>query len=120
MKRWIGILLCTALSISGKLEAQTCSLKRTVLDPSGPAVEGADVVLQAAAPEQTTTDRHGSFVFHCAGDSPYNIAVHGNGFAESQVNGRVPANITVSLRIAEVHTVVEGGENSGVSVDADH
>jgi hypothetical protein len=120
MKRWIGILLCTALSISGKLEAQTCSLKGTVLDPSGAAVEGADVVLQAATPEQTTTDRHGSFVFHCAGDSPYNIAVHANGFAESQVNGRGSANITVSLRIAEVHTVVEVGENSGVSVDADH
>src|ERR1700733_2686009 len=120
MKRWIGILLCTALSIGGKLEAQTCSLRGIVLDPSGAAVEGADVVLQAASPEQTTTDRHGSFVFHCAGDSPYHITVHANGFAESQVNGRVPANITVSLRIAEVHTVVEVGENSGVSVDADH
>jgi hypothetical protein len=120
MKRWIGILLCTALSIGGKLEAQTCSLRGTVLDPSGAAVEGADVVLQAATPEQTTTDRHGSFVFHCAGDSPYDITVHANGFAESQLNGRGSANITVSLRIAEVHTVVEVGENSGVSVDADH
>ena len=67
MKRWIGIVLCTALSIGGKLEAQTCSLKGTVLDPSGAAVEGADVVLQAATPEQTTTDRQGSFVFHCVG-----------------------------------------------------
>jgi hypothetical protein len=120
MKRWIGILLCTALSIGGKLEAQTCSLRGTVLDPSGAAVEGADVVLQAATAERTKTDRHGSFVFHCAGDSPYNITVHANGFAESQVNGRGSANITVSLRIAEVHTVVEVGENSGVSVDADH
>jgi hypothetical protein len=120
MKRWIGILLCTALSIGGKLEAQTCSLRGIVLDPSGAAVEGADVVLQAAAPEQTTTDRHGSFIFHCTGDSPYNITVHANGFAESQVNGRGSANITVSLRIAEVHTIVEVGESSGVSVDADH
>jgi hypothetical protein len=120
MKRWIGILLCTALSIGGKLEAQTCSLRGTVLDPSAAAVEGADVVLQAATPEQTTTDRHGSFVFHCAGDSAYHITVHANGFADSEVNGRGSANITVSLRIAEVHTVVEVGENSGVSVDADH
>jgi hypothetical protein len=120
MKRWIGIFLCTALSIGGKLEAQTCNLKGTVLDPSGAAVEGADVVLQAAAPKQTTTDRHGSFSFYCAGDSPYQITVHANGFAESQVSGRGSANITVSLRIAEVHTVVEVGENSGVSVDADH
>src|ERR1700729_3927372 len=120
MKRWIGILLCTALSIGGKLEAQTCSLRGTVLDPSGAAVEGADVVLQAATPEQTTTDRHGSFSFHCAGNNPYHITIHANGFAESQVNGRGSANITVSLRIAEVHTVVEVGGNSGVSVDADH
>ncbi len=120
MKRWIGILLCTALSIGGKLGAQTCSLRGTVLDPSGAAVEGADVVLQAATPEQTTTDRHGSFVFHCADNNPYQITVHANGFAESQVNGRGSANITVSLRIAEVHTVVEVGENSGVSVDVDH
>src|SRR3984957_12332791 len=120
MKRWIGILLCTALSIGGKLEAQTCSLRGTVLDPSGAAVEGADVVLQAATPEQTTTDRHGSFVFHCADNHPYQITVHANGFAENQVHGRGSANITVSLRIAEVHTVVEVGENSGVSVDADH
>jgi hypothetical protein len=120
MKRWIGIFLCTALSIGGKLEAQTCSLRGTVLDPSGAAVEGADVVLQAAAQEQTTTDRHGSFAFHCADNHPYQITVHANGFAESQVNGRGSANINVSLRIAEVHTVVEVGENSGVSVDADH
>jgi Carboxypeptidase regulatory-like domain/TonB dependent receptor len=120
MKRWIGILLCTALCIGGKLEAQTCSLRGVVLDPSGAAVEGADVVLQAATPEQTTTDRHGSFVFHCAGNNPYHITVHANGFAESQVNGRGSANITATLRIAEVHTVVEVGENSGVSVDADH
>jgi hypothetical protein len=120
MKRWIGILLCTALSIGGKLEAQTCSLRGVVLDPSGAAVEGADVVLQAATPEQTTTDRHGSFVLHCAGNNPYHITVHANGFAESQVNGRGSANITATLRIAEVHTVVEVGENSGVSVDADH
>jgi hypothetical protein len=120
MKRWIGIFLCTALSIGGKLEAQTCSLKGTVLDPSGAAVEGAEVVLQAATPEQTATDRKGSFVFHCAANSPYQITVRANGFAESQVNGHGSANITVSLRIAEVHTVVEVGENSGVSVDADH
>jgi hypothetical protein len=120
MKRCFGILLCTALSIGGTLEAQTCSLRGTVLDPSGAAVEGADVVLQAATQEQTTTDRHGSFSFHCAGDSPYQITVHANGFAESQVEGRGSRNITVSLRIAEVHTVVEVGENSGVSVDADH
>jgi len=120
MKRWIGILLCTALSVGGKLEAQTCSLRGVVLDPSGAAVEGADVVLQAATPEQTTTDRHGSFVLHCAGNNPYHITVHANGFAESQVNGRGSANITATLRIAEVHTVVEVGENSGVSVDADH
>ncbi|MGA3227311.1 MAG: carboxypeptidase regulatory-like domain-containing protein [Acidobacteriaceae bacterium] len=120
MKRWIGILLCTALSIGGKLEAQTCSIKGIVLDPSGAAVEGAGVILQAATPEQTTTDRHGSFVFHCADNSPYQITVHANGFGESQVNGRGSANISVSLRIAEVHTVIEVGENSGVSVDADH
>ena len=120
MNRWIGILLCTALSISGKLEAQTCSLKGTVLDPSGAAVEGADVVVQSTTPEQTTTDRRGSFAFHCVANNPYHITVHANGFAESQVNGRGSANLTVSLRIAEVHTVVEVGENSGVSVDADH
>ena len=36
------------------------------------------------------------------------------------MSGKGPANITVHLRIADVHTDIEVGENSGVSVDADH
>ena len=35
----------------------------TVLDPTGAAVVGADVRLQAATPEQTTTDQQGAFTF---------------------------------------------------------
>ncbi len=111
-----------ALSIGGDLSAQTCggNLSGTVLDPSGAAVVGAAVHLQAATPQDTTTGPHGSFVLHCVGNEPYRITVDANGFAESQVNGRGLANITVQLRIADVHTDIEVGENNGVSVDADH
>ena len=51
MNRWTCIFLCAALSIGGELLAQTCTVSGTVLDPSGAAVVGADVQLQAATPE---------------------------------------------------------------------
>ena len=116
MNRWICLFLC----IGASLHAETCTLSGTVLDPSGAAVVGADVQLQATTPEQTVTDHHGTFVFHCSGNDPYRVIVHATGFAENQVNGRGSAKVTVHLRIADVHTVVEVGEDSGVSVDADH
>ena len=106
MNRWTGILLCAALC--GALHAQDCgddsnTLIGTVLDPSGAAVAGASLRLQAAVPEETTTGQHGGFAFHCAGSDPYQITVLANGFAESQVSGHGSANVTVHLRIAEVH-----------------
>ncbi len=116
MNRWICLFLC----IGASLHAETCTLSGTVLDPSGAAVVGADVQLRAETPEQTVTDHHGSFVFPCSGNDPYRVIVHATGFAENQVNGRGSAKITVHLRIADVHTEVEVGEDSGVSVDADH
>src|SRR5277367_1398765 len=124
MNRWTGIFLCAALSVGGNVRAQTCgaqskNLNGTVLDPTGAAVVGADVHLQSATPEQTTTSQQGSFLFHCVGNSPYQITVHADGFADSQINGRAGANITVHLRIADVHTTVEVGKESEVSVDAD-
>jgi hypothetical protein len=121
MNRWTDILLFAALGIGGDLLAQNCgNLSGTVLDPSGAAVVGAAVHLQAATPQTTTTGAHGTFVLHCVGNDPYQITVDANGFAESQVSGRGLADITVHLRIADVHTEVEVGENSGVSVDTDH
>src|ERR1700691_3816318 len=122
MNRWTGIFFFVALSIGGDLPAQNCggNLSGTVLDPSGAAVVGAAVHLQAATQQDTTTGPHGSFVLHCVGNEPYQITVDANGFAESQVNGRGFASITVQLRIADVHTEVEVGENNGVSVDTDH
>jgi hypothetical protein len=121
MNRWTHIFLFAALSIGGDLLAQNCgNLNGTVLDPSGAAVVGAEVHLQAATPQTTTTSAHGTFVLHCVGNDPYQLTVDANGFAESQVSGRGLADITVHLRIADVHTEVEVGENSGVSVDTDH
>ena len=120
MNRWTCIFLCAALSTSGKLLAQTCTVSGTVLDPSGAAVVGADIQLQAAREEHTTTGPHGSFTFPCAGNEPYQVTVHAEGFAENKTSGKGPANITVHLRIADVQTDIEVGENSGVSVDADH
>src|SRR6201995_5978659 len=103
MNRWTCILLCAALSTSGKLNAQTCTVSGTVLDPSGAAVVGADVQLQSAKEENTTTGPHGSFTFPCSGDQPYQVTVHAEGFAEDSLSGKGPANITVRLRIADVH-----------------
>jgi hypothetical protein len=121
MNRWTGIFFFAALSISGDLLAQNCgNLSGTVLDPSGAAVVGAEVHLQAATPQDTTTGPHGSFILHCVDGDPYQITVDANGFAQSEVNGRGLANLTVHLRIADVHTEVEVGENNGVSVDTDH
>ncbi len=121
MNRWTGIFLFVALSTSGNLRAQTCgNVSGTVLDPSGAAVVGAAVHLQAATQQDTTTGPHGSFIFHCVSNNPYQITVDANGFAESQVSGRGFVNISVQLRIADVHTEVEVGENNGVSVDTDH
>ena len=121
MNRWTGIFLFAALSIGGDLLAQDCgNLSGTVLDPSGAAVVGAEVHLQAATPQDTTTGPHGSFILHCVDDGPYQVTVDANGFAQSEVNGRGLANLTVHLRIADVHTEVEVGENNGVSVDTDH
>jgi hypothetical protein len=125
MNRWTGIFLCAALSVGGNVRAQTCgaqskNLSGTVLDPTGAAVVGADVHLQSATPEQTTTNQQGAFLFHCVGNSAYQVTVHADGFAEARVNGHAGANMTVHLRIADVHTTVEVGKESEVSVDADH
>ncbi len=81
---------------------------------------GHRVQLEAATPEETTTGPHGAFALHCVASDHYQITVHANGFAESEVTGHGFANITVHLRIADVRTVVEVGDNNGVSVDADH
>jgi hypothetical protein len=118
MNRWSGILLCAALKVGAG--AQNCTLTGTVLDPSGAAVVGANVRLQASTPEQSTTGEHGGFSLHCTGNDPYQLTVHAGGFADSQLTGRGSRNLTVHLRIADVHTDIEVGENSGVSVDADH
>jgi hypothetical protein len=122
MNRWTGIFFFVALSIGRDLRGETCggNVGGTVLDPSGAAVVGAAVHLQAATPQDTTTGPHGSFLFRCVGNEPYQITVDANGFAESQVGGRGFENITVHLHIADVHTEVEVGENNGVSVDTDH
>jgi hypothetical protein len=124
MNRWTGIFLCAALSVGGNARAQNCgaqskNLSGTVLDPTGAAVVGAGVHLQSATPEQTTTNQQGAFLFRCIGNGAYQVSVHADGFADSQVSGRA-SNITVHLRIADVQTTVEVGKESAVSVDADH
>ena len=91
-----------------------------VLDPTGAAVAGAEVHLQAAIPEDTTTGPRGAFALPCIGDGPYQITVRAQGFADGTIKGRGAESITVHLRVAEVHTVVEVGQNTGVSVDTDH
>ncbi len=118
MNRSIGILFIAATSIALPLHGQSCI--GTVLDPSGAAIAGADVQLQATPPQTTTTNQRGTFTLRCAGSDPYPISVHADGFADSQITGRAGANVTVHLRIADVHTEVEVGKDSGVSVDTDH
>ena len=90
MNRLTRIFLCAALSAGGEIAAQTCAVSGTVLDPSGAAIVGANVQLQATSPEQTTTDQHGGFVFHCVFNNPYQLIVHAEGFAESKMSGKGP------------------------------
>jgi Carboxypeptidase regulatory-like domain/TonB dependent receptor len=125
MNRWTGIFLCAALSFGGLLRAQSCNteakaLTGIVLDPSGAAVVGAQVRLETGTATEVVSGAHGAFAFPCAGNKPYQIVIDATGFAESRVSGRGPSNLMIHLRIADVHTVVEVGEDSGVSVDADH
>src|ERR1700760_3538226 len=103
MNRWTFVFLCAALCASAKLSAQTCTVNGIVLDPSGAAVVGADVQLQAASEEHTTTGARGSFSFPCSGNEPYQITIHAEGFAENKITGKGAANLTVHLRIADVH-----------------
>ena len=62
----------------------------------------------------------GAFTVSCVGNKPQTIWVHAEGFADAEATGRAGASITVHLRIADVHTVVEVGKDSGASVDTDH
>jgi hypothetical protein len=118
MNRWTGILLTAAASVTLPLHGQTCT--GTVLDPSGAAIAGALIQLQATPPRETDTNQRGAFTLPCAGDDSYQITVQAPGFADAQITARGGASITVHLRIAEVHTEVEVGKENGVSVDTDH
>ena len=125
MNRFTAFFLSIALALSGCAVAQNCAagsktLSGTVLDPSGAAVVGALIRLQGATPLETTSGPRGLFVLPCVSTQPWQITVAADGFAESQVDGRDFSSVTVHLHIPDVHTVVEVGEQSGVSVDADH
>jgi hypothetical protein len=114
------LCILALLTAGACLQAQTCTLSGTVLDPSGAAVPGAEVVFHAVTTQETTTSQHGGFSFHCTANENYDVTIQATGFAQSEVSGHGSANLTIRLRIADVHTVVEVGGNNGVSVDADH
>src|ERR1700744_578430 len=113
MNRWILLVFC----IGARLHAETCFVTGTVLAPPGAAVPEAAVHTEQ---QQTVTDSHGSFTLGCHSGEPYNLTVDANGFAQSTIHRSGTQKLVVHLRIAEVHTDIEVGESSGVSVDADH
>ena len=121
MNRWSAVLLAAAFGITPHLQGQSCgaNVTGTVVDPTGAAIVGAVIQLQSPGAVETT-NQHGTFTLHCVGSDSYHITVHAEGFADDEITGRGATNITVHLRVADVHTVVEVGKDNGASVDTDH
>ena len=92
-----------------------------MLDPSGAAVVGAEVHLQGATPQETTTGAHGSFLLRCLGNEPYQITVDGYNKATGNVTlhwnlAGAPANdLFANAQVVSGSSGTATGSNAGAT-----
>src|SRR6267378_3559142 len=98
--------------------ATTRKITGVVLDPSGAAIAGAEVILltvKGALVGRTVTDNEGSFRFEGIAPGAYTIDVRAAGFRETQVEAKLSSRgagpLRVVMPIAAKTEVVTVGEN---------
>ncbi len=108
--------------------ATTRKISGVVLDPSGAAIAGAEVILltdKGALVGRTTTDNEGSFRFEEIAPGAYKLEVRAAGFRVTQVEAKLSSRGAERLRVvmpiaakAEVVTVGESDTSLQVSTEA--
>src|SRR5882762_1227704 len=108
--------------------ATTRRITGTVLDPSGAAIAGAEVILltdKGAPVGRTSTDNEGSFGFEEITPGAYKLDVRAAGFRETQVEAKPSSRAARPLRVVmpiaaktEVVTVGESDTSLQVSTEA--
>ncbi len=101
----------------------------TVTDPSGAAIQGANVTLtnvNTNASQQTTTNAEGSYRFAFVSPGTYHVTISATGFQNQQRSGIVvtagqPATVSVQLNVAGATQTVEvvAGESAVQTQNAD-
>src|SRR5467141_676608 len=108
--------------------ATTRKITGAVLDPSGAAIAGAEVILltdKGALVGRTSTDNEGSFRFEEIAPGAYKLDVRAAGFRETQVEAKLSSRAAGPLRVVmpiaaktEVVTVGESDTSLQVSTEA--
>ncbi|MBI3211046.1 MAG: carboxypeptidase regulatory-like domain-containing protein [Candidatus Solibacter usitatus] len=108
------MLAALVLSIAAACSAQTIngSIVGTVVDPSGLAVAGAEVILKLAATggvRQLRTSERGDFQFASVPPGEYSIAIKAGGFKSVQRNG---VNLSASEALPMGEIILEVGSTT--------
>ncbi len=122
------LIVLLALASAGILQTSSSSaqvstsgvgvISGSVLDPSGAAIPGANVVLirtDGTQIDQSITDNAGGFRFNHVAAGEYTVDIHAAGFRETKTNAVVGAKQTPSLRVVMSIAV----ENQTVDVGAE-
>ena len=107
--------------------AVTHSITGLVLDPSGAAIAGAEVILlsgKGAEIARAATDREGSFRFEKLALGSYKVDVQAAGFRETQLDVKLGPKGAAPLRVvmpiaAQTEVVTVGGSDSSLQVNTD-
>ena len=104
----LATILCALPLLMAALQAGSYDLEGTILDSTGAAVAGAEVVLRPAAGAREwriLTDSAGRFVLHAVPDGQYSIRVGAAGFTAAEQRVTIAGQksvITVTLSPAAV------------------
>jgi hypothetical protein len=120
------LLLLAPLPLSGRAAAQTAALHGTVLDPSGAAVPGAQIVLIGADQVlETQSGADGRYEFRALAPGSYAVSTSAKGFAPLKIQNIAIAagqvkELNLPLAIAiEQQEITVTGQNHGVGVNSD-